>query len=246
MGADRAFREAVADDIDGIGRLHDRELDATLVRALKAASYPDGLALLPAGAAGSAAIDNLRQAVVALPDDDADRAWHHLAADFAAIYLTGAIGASPYESVWVSDEHLSCQQPMFELRELYATAGLHVDDWRQRYDDHLVLQLQYLAHQLRAGGDWSPIANFLDEHLGYWLPDFARRVAARAATPFYAALAEVSFVWLDSLREAIAELADQPRPLREQITERLRARHGRAAASLAPVKFMPGAAGPSW
>lgn len=258
MRDDQAFREALADDVDGLARLHDRELDPELAAALKAAAYPDGLALLPVGEAGQAARANLRQAVAGLPDGAAGgevasnldsasaAAWDLLAADYAAIYLTGAAGASPYESVWVTEEHLACQQPMFELRALYLTAGLRVADWRQRYDDHLVLQLQYLAHQLRRGGSWESIALLLDEHLGYWFPDFARRVAQRAQAPFYSALAELTYVWLEQLRDAIADLANLPRPSREVITERLRARHGREAAAMAPLKFMPGAAGPSW
>lgn len=246
MSGDRAFREALADDVDGLARLHDRELDPALVAALKASAYPDGLALLPVGVAGQVACANLRQAVAGLPGGSADAAWDLLAADYAAIYLTGAAGASPYESVWVSEEHLACQQPMFELRELYAAAGLRVADWRQRYDDHLVLQLQYLAHLLRSGAGWDAVARLLDEHLGHWFPDFARRVAQRAQTPFYAALAELSYVWLERLRDVIADLADLPRPSRELIAERLRARHGSEAAALAPIRFMPGAAGPSW
>jgi TorA maturation chaperone TorD len=69
-----------------------------------------------------------------------------LAADYAAIYLNNSLGASPYESVWLSDDHLACAAPMFELRELYAAAGLRAADWRSRFDDHFVLQLQYLQH----------------------------------------------------------------------------------------------------
>lgn len=250
MSDDRPFREALAEDVDGLARLHDRELDHDLACALDAAAYPDGLALLPVGEAGQAACANLRQAVAALPKHDADvdtkAAWDLLAADYAAIYLTGAAGASPYESVWVTEEHLACQQPMFELRELYASAGLRVADWRRRYDDHLVLQLQYLAHLLRSGGSWAAITLLLDEHLGYWFPDFARRVAQRAQTPFYAALAELTYVWLERLREVLGDLGNLPRPPREVITDRLRARHGREAAALAPVRFMPGSDGPSW
>ena len=71
-----------------------------------------------------------------------------LAADYAAIYLNNRFGASPYESVWLSDEHLACDRSMFELREIYAAAGWQVSDWRSRFDDHLVLQLQYLRQVL--------------------------------------------------------------------------------------------------
>ena len=45
--------------------------------------------------------------------------------------------------------------------------GLEVEDWRKRTDDHLVTQLQFLAHMLDAeagNGDLSMVARFMDEH----------------------------------------------------------------------------------
>ena len=57
-----------------------------------------------------------------------------LAADYAAIYLNNSLGASPYESVWLDDDHLACQRPMFELREIYAEAGFKAVDWRSRFN----------------------------------------------------------------------------------------------------------------
>jgi len=256
-GADEEeLRSALADDLEGLLRLHDREVDGAVLAALQAAAFPAGLALLPVGEAAELAYRGMAAAVAELPSvagvADAEVATEvaatldALAADFAAIYLTGAAGASPYESVWVTEEHLACQQPMFELRDIYAAAGLQVNDWRKRYDDHLVLQLQYLVRQLRAGASWAALAGFLDEHLGYWFPDFARRVSERASTPFYGALAELSYVWLERFRDLLADIADLPRPPRETITARIRAKLGYEASQLAPVKFMPGVGGPSW
>lgn len=259
-GADEQdLRGALADDLDGLVRLHDRELDGAALAALKAAAFPAGLALPPVGEAAELAYRGMAAAVAELPPVAGagditvaagaaalTTALDALAADFAAIYLTGAAGASPYESVWVTEEHLACQQPMFELRQIYAAAGLQVDDWRKRYDDHLVLQLQYLVRQLRAGADWASLAGFLDEHLGYWFPDFARRVSERASTAFYGALAELSYVWLERFRDLLADIADLPRPPREVIAARIRAKLGLEASQLAPVKFMPGVGGPSW
>ena len=41
------FRDAVLDDLDQLIRLHDRELDAETLRALKSEGFPGGLALGP-------------------------------------------------------------------------------------------------------------------------------------------------------------------------------------------------------
>ena len=48
-------------------------------------------------------------ALAALPSDPDTACMDGLAADFAAIYLTAAYGASPSESYWLSDDHLVCQ-----------------------------------------------------------------------------------------------------------------------------------------
>ena len=240
---------ALADDLAQLIRLHDRELDALTLEALGQVDFPLNLALPSAYAAGQQAYGALASAVQALTPTAA--CLDELAADYAAIYLNHAIGASPYESVWLDDDHLACQGPMFELRERYAAAGLQVADWRQRYDDHLVCQLAYLQRCLekaRAGEamDWADLAAFIDEHIGYWLPDFARRVSGQGGTAFYAGLAEVTYVWLELCRELLGEIHGLPRPERASLDQRIRRKSARDKAEVAPIRFMPGAQGPSW
>lgn len=241
------LRAALADDLDGLARLHDRELDAALFDALLEVDFPGHFALLPDAALRAA----LRAALHGLQKDGDDAAWNDaLAADYAGIYLNGACGASPCESVWYSDEHLTCQAPMFELRALYARAGLAVDDWRKRYDDHFVLQFQYLAHRLRDPAvPLEELGAFLDEHVGHWFPDFAHAVATRADTDFYRALALVTADWLERCRALIEDVSGAARAPRELIAERIRKKMALAAGELAPLRFMPGGrpdAGPSW
>jgi len=43
---------------------------------------------------------------------------YQLAADFAAIYLNHSIQASPCESVWLDEEGLMRQQPMFKVNAI--------------------------------------------------------------------------------------------------------------------------------
>lgn len=271
------LRAALADDLDGLARLHDREVDETLIAALVSVGFPDNFALLP----DDEARDAMRAAFGQLCQGDSFRSRQEdslrspprvsfqlqknsgnaafangvscadaLAADYAGIYLTGACGASPYESVWLSDEHLTCQLPMFELRALYEQAGLAVDDWRKRYDDHFVLQFQYLAHQLR--DETVPLARlgrFLDEHLAYWFDDFTRAVVQRADTDFYRSLAVFTANWLARLRELIEDVSGELRTPREVMTERIKRKMALASGELAPIKFIPGggpASGPSW
>lgn len=235
------LRAALVDDLDQLIRLHDRELDAATLAALKEGSFPHGLALQPMGEAGILAYINMSAGV------RGDSSLDDLAADFAAIYLNNSLGASPYESVWLSDDHLACAAPMFELRDLYAEAGLQAADWRSRFDDHFVLQLEYLRRIL-ASSTVNPekVANFIDEHIGYWFPDFAQRVSMQCNTPFYAALAELTHIWLIDFRKLLDEIHDLPVPTRDEMTLRINRKLVLDKAEVAPIRFMPGGQGPSW
>lgn len=238
----RQLAEALAEDAEALAALHDRELTAETIAALREVGFPANLGLLPKGGQAQQA---WRMMAAALPQEADAATLDRLAADYAAIYLTGAYGASPCESVWLDDDHLACQGPMFALRELYAAAGLAATDWRRRPDDHLVLQLLFIAHALRrAAGpdDLRRLAAMLDEHLLRWLPDFASRVAARCEQPFFAVLAGLTFLWSEQLRDLFAERLGEPRPTREAIEARLSPAR---QAEPAPLAYMPGAA-PSW
>ena len=244
------LRDALVEDLDQLIRLHDRELDAEILAALTVAAFPNGLALSAADEAGRTAHSNMAAALHDMPTLD------ELAADYAAIYLNNRFGASPYESVWLSDEHLACDRSMFELREIYAAAGWQVSDWRSRFDDHLVLQLQYLRRVLASAAtmeatsgprvDPEKLAGFIDQHLGYWLPDWAQRVSAHCNTAFYAALAELTYVWLLNFRELLGEIHDLPLPSREEMGALINRKLALDKAEIAPIRFVPGIQGASW
>ena len=232
---------ALAEDAEMLAALHDRELTRETLVALRESGYPANLGLLPSGEAMQEAWRLMALAV----EEASQTPLDDLAADYAAIYLTGAYGASPCESVWTDDDHLACQAAMFALRQIYAEAGLAAADWRRRSDDHLVLQLLYLAHALRRSNHADAVrklAKTMDEHLLRWLPDFAERVAGRCATPFYAVLQRLTFLWCERLRDLLAEGLCEARPTREEIDVRLQPKRRTEAQ---PLSYMPGAA-PSW
>ena len=238
----------LAEDVSTLAILQDRELSPMVLAGLQELSFPDNLGLLPHDEISRRAFAMMREVVASFPVTPGFIYMDDLAADFAAIYLTGALGASPYESYWLSDDHLICQDAMFDMRTLYAEAGLKVPDWRMRPDDHLVFQLQFLARQLNKAGkndDWRSIATFLDYHLLRWLPDFASRVVNRCDTPFYAALALLTDVWCLQLRGLIEQHLGEPRLTAKDIEERLNSQRIVEVKEV-PIRFVPGGAGPSW
>jgi TorA maturation chaperone TorD len=254
----REVRDAAlawAEDVATLALLQDRELTPALLAGLKAIGFPDNLGMVPCDEKGRQVFDAMREAVAALPDAPDAACMDNLAADYAAIYLTGALDASPFESFWVSDEHLVCQEAMFDMRELYAADGLAVPDWRMRPDDHLVFQLQFLGRRLErlaarttadtASSEWRSLAVLLDHHLLRWLPDLASRVSMRCDTEFYAALLLLTYTWCEQLRDFIALHLGEPRPSQEEIEATLRPRHIDEVKP-EPIRFMPGIGGPSW
>ncbi|HTY03624.1 MAG TPA: molecular chaperone TorD family protein [Rhodocyclaceae bacterium] len=202
-----ALLAAIAEDAEALAALHDRELTPAMIAALREADFPRCLALLPRTEKAAGAWRAMAAAVAQLPAPDDALALDDLAAEYAAIYLTGAYGASPCESMWTDDDGLNCQAAMFEWRALHDAIGLATPDWRQRPDDHLVLQLLHIAASARrpTSTDFGDeLIRVLDDHVLRWLPQFAARVAGRSASGFYAALAVLTAEWAWSARAAIA------------------------------------------
>jgi TorA maturation chaperone TorD len=209
------FLSALADDAESLAALHDRELTPELLQALKQSGFPESLGLLPTTDSARAAWRAMADALADLPESPTPQDMDELASEYAAIYLTGAYGASPCESAWTDDEHLNCQAAMFEWRELHAAAGLVATDWRQRPDDHLVLQLLYAAHaarQVRTNHDWLSLAHVFDRHILRWLPAFAARVTARSLVPFYAGLALLTSNWAATARNLLHTKPNKAEP----------------------------------
>lgn len=239
---------ALAEDAATLALLQDHELSEEVLSELKRIGFPDNLAQLPNNDASQKVFHVMRETIAGLPASFDQTMLDELAADFAAIFLTGAHGASPYESYWLSEDHLLCQEAMFDIREIYGEQGLSVANWHQRPDDHLVYQLQFIAHLLEIAAtdsDWRSLADFLDYHLLRWLPDFADRVALRSYTPFYAALALMTDAWCQQLRHLIEQHLGEARPNKTQIEEKLSSKR-LAETPEVPIRFMPGMAGPSW
>jgi len=244
----KQFRIAVAADLITLASLHHAEVDDVLLIDLDVQGFPDTLGLKLTQPTSMEASSIMRQALEALSAPLHAEQLDELAADYAAIYLNHDYNASPYESVWLDEENLVMQAPMFQVREFYRRHGLGVADWRNRADDHLVIELLFIARLLQSAlmqhdqanalGD---AARFMDEHLLRWLPRFGERVAKRCVTPFYAAAGWLTSAYCEELRDTLADFLGEPRPSAEEIEARMRPQ----TVQTAPLKYVPGAA-PSW
>lgn len=236
----------VADDLRILAALHDREPDTEILPVLRDAGFPQQLGLRLKSEDAGKATDLFGKALEALGTAPDRKALDDLAVDYAEIYLNHGYRASPCESVWFDDEGLERQEAMFQVREHYERHGLRVRNWRERPDDHLVHQLEFIALLFSREGADGPVlreaARFMDEHLLRWIDAFADRVSDRCETPFFAGLALLTAAYLTELRDLLAGLLGVPRPGAGEIEERMRSR---AKEHAVPAQFIPGSA-PGW
>ncbi|QTD45107.1 TorD/DmsD family molecular chaperone [Ottowia testudinis] len=214
-----AWLALAAEDLRALAWLHAEERAPEVLTALYASGFPATLTLVDAARPEAQAMDAALCALASSRCEEADDALpassvNELAADYAAIYLTHALRASPHESVWLDDDHLMLQGPTFAVRDFYRRHGVQAADWRVRADDHITHELEFVALLLERG-ETREAARFLKTHLLAWLPDFARRVAQRAATPFYAALAGLTLAACEGCQQRLPTVAVLPQPVLE-------------------------------
>lgn len=210
------FKQAVAGDLELFAGLHDSEPTATIIEAVRACPIERQLGLVLMSEPGKAAAAAFTLAADALPKPMTAQAVDELAAGFSDVYLRHTYRAAPTESVWMTEDGLERQAPMFETREWYRRHDLVVMDWANRPDDHLVLQLRFLAHAIAKAAtpaDLADVANFLDAHLMRWMRKFAVRLVQAGAPDWFAAVALLNTSYIDELRDHLTSITGVARPV---------------------------------
>ncbi len=129
---------------------------------------------------------------------------------------TDQLLAPPWESVYFSDDHLVFQQQTLQVREWYARFGLEAERLHREPDDHIGLELMFVAHlasraiQAINAGDSTSLEkllqaqrDFLSDHLLRWGPAWAKLVKKHAGTDFYRGLADVTHGALLTIAEEL-------------------------------------------
>lgn len=235
---------AAAEALQLLIRLHDREVDADFLNLLREVDAGGLFEALLVGEDGHSAALAFAEALRILPKQIDAATLDALAADYADVYLTHGLRVSPNGSVWMTEESLERQLPMFEVREWYEHYGITVPEWRKRSDDHIVHELEFVTHLLRQGTQNAAVdaGAFLDRHVLPWVPEFGRRVAARAAEPLTATTGLLTAFYLEALRELIAQITGVARG---PVTLRPDQKPKKEAEPLENAAFIPGAA-ESW
>lgn len=150
-------------------------------------------------------------------------AFSELEADYNRLFVgPGKLLAAPWESVYFSDERQLFQAQTLDVRAWYRRFGLEGANAGHEPDDHIGLELAFLAHlagltlpALREPGGASPQAlldaqrGFLKAHLLCWAPAWCQQVEAHARSDFFRGQARM----LRGVLKSLAELFELPAPV---------------------------------
>lgn len=113
--------------------------------------------------------------------------------------------ACPYESVYLSDEHLTFEQETRNVRAFYQRFGVQSPSLGTEPDDHIGLELSFISHLCVLGLDAieasdadaetamiASIGDFLEQHLLRWVDECLDRVVQNATTDFYRGLGHLT------------------------------------------------------
>jgi TorA maturation chaperone TorD len=125
-----------------------------------------------------------------------------LEADFNRLFVgPGPLLAPPWESAQRGVDHLLFDQHTLAVRACYARFGLEAPNRGREPDDHLGLELAFLA-QLCDRAATLALAGFLEQHLLRWAPRCLGQVLAGARTLYYQGLAHLTLGCLDGAGRA--------------------------------------------
>jgi TorA maturation chaperone TorD len=113
--------------------------------------------------------------------------------------------ACPFESVYLSDEHLTFEVQTLDVRAFYNRFGVEAPSIGKEPDDHIGLELSFISHLCVLGLDAieasdadaetamiASIGDFLEQHLARWVDHCLDRVVEHATTDFYRGLGHLT------------------------------------------------------
>lgn len=150
---------------------------------------------------------------------DRQDAQLELAADFCDLFLkSDRDSALPYASVY-ADQGLLNGKPAQQMRELLGAHGVKVEQNLNEPEDHLAIQLDFLAHlaisanQIEHSAQLSLAlqaqSDFISQHLLTWLPAFAERCTQFDAFGLYSAAARLALAFIQQDKHCLDELIQE-------------------------------------
>lgn len=141
---------------------------------------------------------------------DPEAAVEDLAVDFCRLFITSGAGGSPHESVHGNGSRegagsLLWGAPASATKRLYREAGFALEEEAHQLPDALGVELEFMeklgqreaeAEREGRGAEVRRLRQLQDrmltEHLGQWVPDYARKRSAEAGTAFYRTMLDLA------------------------------------------------------
>lgn len=129
-------------------------------------------------------------------------------------FMTGSSKASPYESVWRSEDETLFGPRTLEVRAMYKRGGLVFEHAANEPDDHIGLEFSFVAHLLHAAAQGDEAAlpllrEFLAEHLLAFGPDCLARIAERDHGTYFRAVCGIATGTLEALAAELEVTANK-------------------------------------
>ncbi len=162
-------------------------------------------------------LDGFARDLAGLDGEGLERVRRELAADHASCLLgMSPHPVAPYASVYTSTKHLMMQEARDQAVHAYAKEGFAVDDACRIPEDHVSIELGFMAalleHAAAGNGNEALRAcrayrDFVIDHALTWMPQFCDELERRAGTPFYRGAAQTLRTLLESERERLGSAA---------------------------------------
>lgn len=154
--------------------------------------------------------------------DDLENARLELAVEYAGLFLgVWRVPAHPSESAYFTDGQLIMQEPRDEVLKLYRMMGVDKAGQFKEPEDHIALELQFMTHLCEKtnaalkDGDFREARkcleaqrDFLNEHLGKWIPKLSADILKSARREFYKAIAKITEGYVEMDKKLVEELLD--------------------------------------
>lgn len=164
---------------------------------------------------------------------DADKTMTDLRVDWTRLFAgAGLAPISPWESIFRSEEGALFDANTLVVRAWYRQFGLELSNLHREPDDHIGLELLFIAQLARQGlsalkneddkgynRTLQGMCDFSREHLLAWAPAWSERAAELSNTDFYRGLALVvrgALTELSGVLDVVQRASSESRPRKER------------------------------
>ncbi|MCI5162896.1 MAG: molybdopterin oxidoreductase, partial [Candidatus Electrothrix sp. AX5] len=180
--------------------LYQDEIPLSFIEEMRVNSFPDQLAKAATSCSSAGFRSGLAKITTALQGKSAQEIYNELRYAYAELFLNaGKNPVFPYASCHITGEPLVMQKPVFEVRQVYRDSGVHKNPAYPDLDDHIAVELEFMAYLADQQGTEKQQRSFLEQHLG-WADAFCAMLRSAAQTTFYQGLADLTQAVLEAVQ----------------------------------------------